>query len=164
MLRTSSVVALLVMLSAPAPAPAQDPATVAAQECKVAFENEYVRVLHWTIAPHGKVAMHSHPALVSIHLKGGKVHLMLPGGETKMAESTAGQVTWSDAESHAGESKSDHPIELIQVELKTRPGADMTTLAAADDSVKVDPKHYESSSRTTGCACCASSMARARSR
>jgi hypothetical protein len=35
------------------------------------------------------------------------------------------------------------PEEVIQVELKQRPGAAMTRVAASEDSVSVDPRHYK---------------------
>ena len=122
---------------------AQDPAKVAAKQCKVAFENEYVRVLHWTVSSHQKTPMHEHPALVSVSLSGGKTRFTLADGKTREAEIKAGEATWSDPEKHSSEDLGDKPGELIQVELKKKPAAAMTTIPASEDSVKVDPRHYK---------------------
>ncbi len=140
MQRAMIVSALLVLASAPALA--QDPAKVAAKQCKVAFENDYVRVLDWTVGPHEKTVMHSHPALVSISLTANKTRFTSSDGKTRDIESKAGQATWSDPDKHSSEGLCDKGGNIIQVELKKRPGAAMTALPATDDSVAVDPKHY----------------------
>ncbi|HYK87862.1 MAG TPA: cupin domain-containing protein [Acidobacteriota bacterium] len=121
---------------------AQDPATVAGNQCKVGFENEYVRVLHWTTSPHEKTAMHEHPAMVTVALSGGKERFTSPDGKSSIVENKAGQASWSNPEKHSSEDLSDKRGEVIQVELKKKPGAAMTALPSAEDSVKVDPKHY----------------------
>ncbi len=125
------------------PALGQDPAKVAAKQCRVAFENEYVRVLHWTVSPHEKVAMHEHPAVVSVSLDAGNTRYTAPDGKTRDVESKAGQARWSDPEKHSSESLGDKRGEIVQVELKKEPPAAMTTIPASEDSVKVDPKHYQ---------------------
>ena len=141
MRRALTLFALLCLASTPALA--QDPAKVAAKQCKVAFENEYVRVLHWTVSPHEKTPMHEHPALVSVSLAGGKTRFTAPDGKTREVESKAGQATWSDPEKHASEDLGGKPGTVIQVELKKRPASAMTAIPASEDSVKVDPKHYK---------------------
>lgn len=137
-----SLIAFALLAFAAAPGRAQDPAKVAAGQCKVAFENDYVRVLHWTIGPHEKVPMHDHPALVSVPLSAGKARYTSPNGESRDVESEAGKATWSDPVTHSSTNLSDKPGEIIQVELKNRPGAAMTDIPASTDPVKVDPKHY----------------------
>lgn len=125
------------------PALGQDPTKVAAKQCKVAFENEYVRVLHWTVSPHEKTSMHEHPALVSVSLSASKTRFTSPDGRTRDVESKAGQATWSEPEKHSSEDLGDKKGDIIQVELKKKPGANMTAIPASEDSVKVDPKHYK---------------------
>jgi len=141
MQRAVIVIALLILASAPALA--QDPVKVAAKQCKVALENDYVRVLHWTTGPREKTPMHSHPALVSISLSGGRTRFTSADGKTRDVESKAGQAIWSDPDKHSSEELGGKAGEIIQVELKKQPGAGMTALAAAEDSVAVDPKHYK---------------------
>ena len=127
---------------AAATASAQDPAKVDPAHCKVVLENAYVRVLRWTEAPGDKSPMHSHPATVSIPLTAGKTRFTGPDGKTQEVETDAGQATWSDASTHASENLSDSPGEVIQVELKAKPPASITTLSASLDPVSVDPDHY----------------------
>ncbi len=97
---------------------AQDPVKVAPKQCKVEFENEQVRVLRWNVGPHEKIAMHEHPAMVTIALTAGHTQFTLPDGKTRDAQSKPGQVVWSAAEKHSSESLSDKPSQLVQVELK----------------------------------------------
>ncbi len=96
---------------------AQDPVSVAPQQCKVEFENEQVRVLRWKVGPHEKTPMHEHPAMLSIPLTGGHVLYTASDGKTREIKAKAGQVTWSGAEKHSSENLGG-PTELIQVELK----------------------------------------------
>jgi quercetin dioxygenase-like cupin family protein len=129
-------------LFALAAASAQDPVTVAGKYCKVAFENDYVRVLRWSEAPGAKVPMHEHPAIVSIFLSAGRTRFTSPDGKTREVVTKAGQATWSEPEKHSSENLSDAPGELIQVELKKKPEPEMTRIAASEDSVRADPRHY----------------------
>lgn len=124
-------------------ASAQDPVKVAPDQCRVVFENEYVRVLRWNQGPREKVPMHEHPALVSISLSASHTRFTAPDGKTRETESKAGQATWSDPEKHSSESLVDTADEVTQVELKGNPGAAMTAIPASEDSVTVDPKHYK---------------------
>src|SRR5262245_20417470 len=141
MQRVAILITLLALVSIPALA--QDPVKVAAKQCKVTFENDYVRVLSWSTGPHEKTAMHGHPAMVSISLSGGKTRFTSPDGKTREVETKAGQASWSDPDKHSSEALGGKADQIIQVELKKRPGAGMAALAAAEDSVAVDPKHYK---------------------
>src|SRR5262249_31794645 len=91
MYRVAIMTALLVLASRPTLA--QDPVKVAAKQCKVAFENDYVRVLSWSTAPHEKTAMHDHPAMLSISLSGGKTRFTSSDGKTREVEPKAGQAS-----------------------------------------------------------------------
>ena len=97
---------------------AQDAAKVGGTQCKVEFENDYVRVLRWNVGPGEKVPMHEHPASISVLLSGGQVKFTLPDGTTREAEMESGQVTWAEPGSHASQNVGDQPHELIQIELK----------------------------------------------
>lgn len=138
-----ALIVITLLLLASLNALAQDPAKVAAKQCKVVLENDYVRVLQWTVGPHGKTAMHNHPALVSISLTAGESRYTAPDGKTKDVQSKAGQATWSDPQAHASENLGDTAGNIIQVELKKKPAAAMTAIPASEDSVTVDPKHYK---------------------
>ena len=105
------------------PAMAQDPAKVDPKHCKVAFENDQVRVLHWKVGPHEKVPMHEHPAYVQIGLTDGHGRFTLPDGKTREDQGKAGDVTWHAGEKHAYENLSDKATDSFQIELKGKPGA-----------------------------------------
>lgn len=128
---------------AAATASAQDPAAVAAKQCSVAFENDYVRVLRWSVAPGDEIPMHEHPAVVGVALTGGNTRYTLADGKTKEVTAKAGQASWSEPESHSARSLSTAPTRLLQVELKKSPDASMTGVAASEDPVAVDAKHYK---------------------
>jgi quercetin dioxygenase-like cupin family protein len=135
------IVSVLLGLAA-ATASAQDPVKVAPNQCSVAFENEYVRVLHWTEAPGDKTPMHEHPALVSISVTPTKTRMTTADGKVRETESQAGQATFSEPEKHSSELLGTTAGEIVQVELKKKPGAALTAIPAGEDSVAVDPKHY----------------------
>jgi quercetin dioxygenase-like cupin family protein len=116
---------------------------VAADQCRVALENDYVRVLHWTSSPHEKSPMHEHPASVTVSLSDRKTRFTSPDGKTRDVESKVGQVAWSDPEKHSSEELGGKAGEVIQVELKKKPDAAMTTILASEDPVKLAPKHYK---------------------
>src|SRR5437773_10691155 len=101
------------------PVLAQDPTKVAAKQCKVAFENEYVRVLHWTVSAHEKTPLHDHPALVTVSLSAGKTRFTTSDGKTREAETKAGQAMWSYTEKHYSEDLGGMSCVVIQVELTT---------------------------------------------
>ncbi|RPI20199.1 MAG: hypothetical protein EHM61_27550 [Acidobacteria bacterium] len=138
-----ALIVIPLLLLASVPALAQDPAKAAANQCKVVLENDHVRVLHWTVGSHEKTAMHEHPALVSISLFDSETRFTAPDGKTKDVQSKAGQATWSDPEKHSSENLGDKAGDIIQVELKKKPAAAMTSIPASEDSVTADPKHYK---------------------
>ncbi len=136
------IVSALLGLSAAAVS-AQDPVQVAPSQCKVAFENEYVRVLSWAENPGDKVPMHQHPAMVTVSLSPSKTRFTSADGKTRESDGAAGEATFSGPDTHSSVNLSDKPGETIQVELKGKPPAAITAVPAAEDPVKVDPKHYQ---------------------
>jgi len=136
------IMSSLLVLAA-ATAPAQDSVKAAPDHCEVAFENEHVRVLRWTVPAGGKVIMHEHPALVSVSLTSGRTRFTMPDGQTKEAESKAGQATWSEPEKHASENLEASAGHVIQVELKQAAGHGRAVgTAGSPDPTTVDSKHY----------------------
>jgi quercetin dioxygenase-like cupin family protein len=98
---------------------AQDPCKVDTQHCKVDFENDQVRVLHWKIGPREKVPMHSHPAFVEVPITGGKTRYTTADGKSTEVDSTPGKSDYSGPTKHSSENLSDTQQESIQVELKS---------------------------------------------
>ncbi len=110
---------------------AQDAAKVDPRHYKVAFENDQVRVLRIIYGPHEKSVMHSHPAGVAVFLNDLHGRFTMPGGKTQDLDVKAGTVQWAEAGAHQPENLGDEPFEVIQIELKTQPGAQDT---AADEA------------------------------
>jgi len=107
---------LVVMFAAPALA--QDPVKVDPKHYKVELENEHVRVLRITYAPHEKSVMHEHPANVAIFLTEGRGRMTTPDGKTQDIDWKAGTTLWDAGGKHLPENVGDKPFELVVVELK----------------------------------------------
>lgn len=97
---------------------ALDPVKVDPKHFKVVLENDRVRVLHSTGEPHGKIAMHEHPARVTVYLTNLHNRNTTPDGKTQETDRKKGDATWSSAQKHSSENLEDKPNETIQVELK----------------------------------------------
>ena len=116
---------VLVELKGPAaPAPwlgvAQDAVKLDAKHYKIELENDRARVLRVTYGPKEKSVMHDHPATVAVFLTDANVTFTGAGASARPNASKAGEVVWSDAETHLPENVSDKPFETIVVELKTK--------------------------------------------
>ncbi len=98
---------------------AQDPVVSDVDKYKVIFENDKVRVLDYKDQPGEKTHEHSHPAFVLYALVPFKRKLMLPGGKVIMREFKAGDVLYSDAQTHIGENVGETPTHVIMVEMKS---------------------------------------------
>ena len=113
---------------------------IAASE-KVEIENQWVRVLRVTQAPHDKSPMHVHPASVVVYLT--DLHQKITGadGRTHELRKKAWDVAYFDATKQSEENISDKLIEAIVVELK--PGAPKAIgWPVKLDPVKLDSKHH----------------------
>ena len=118
---------------------AQDVAKLAPAQVKVVFENDRVRVLHFTEPGHNKLPMHSHPAYVAVGFTADHSKYTFPDGKSTDERTKANEAAYSKSMTHASENLSDTPMEAIMVELK-KPGAAVAKTAM--DPVKLDPKHY----------------------
>ena len=101
-------------------AQAQDAAKVQPRAYKVAFENEKLRVLEFNSRPGMGVCgqgLHSHPAHLTVALAAGKVRVK-QDGKVFTAENKAGDVFWSEAETHEVENISGRDMRAYIVELK----------------------------------------------
>src|SRR6266404_2682852 len=118
---------------------AQDVVKLAPDQAKVIFENDRVRVLHFTEAGHGKLPMHSHPGYVTVGFTNDHSKYTFPDGKTSDDRTKAGSVTYSKPLTHAYENLSGSASESVMVELKKPAAGAKITL----DPVKLDPKHYK---------------------
>jgi hypothetical protein len=113
--RLATIAAVLFVAT---PASAQDAVHTDADKYKAILENECVRVLEYTDRPGDKTHQHRHPAFVLYALSSFKRTLTLPGGKVLKREFKAGDVMWSDEQTHIGENVGDTPSRVIIVELK----------------------------------------------
>jgi hypothetical protein len=97
---------------------AQDPVITDGDKYKIVLENERVRVLEDHDQPGEKTHQHRHPALVLYAISPFKRKLTLPDGKVLMRESKAGDVLYSDAQTHIGENIGETETHVIMVELK----------------------------------------------
>jgi quercetin dioxygenase-like cupin family protein len=108
------------------------------------IENEHVRVLKASDAPHYKGALHEHAMnRVMVYLTSGHMVLRYENGKTDDQNVKAGEVRWSPAGGkHVSENVGDAAVEIVEIELKSKPGGESKPLAAALDPVKVEPSIY----------------------
>ena len=100
---------------------AQDVVKVDPKEYKVEFENDQIRIVRGKRAAHSKVPTHEHPDYVVVYLT--DVHQKVTAADGTVTEATAkaGDVAFRKGLTHSEESLLDQPIEVILVELKTKP-------------------------------------------
>lgn len=103
-------------------ASAQDVTKVAPDSYKVEFENDQIRIIRVKRGPHSKVPMHSHPDYVVMALTALDQKVTTPDGKVTEAHRKAGEAYFSKGLTHAEESLSDKPAELVLVELKKPAG------------------------------------------
>lgn len=99
-------------------ASAQDAAQTDGDKYKVLLDNEHVRVLDYTDQPGQKTQVHRHPRFVLYALAPFKRSLTLTDGRVVSREFKAGDVMYSDGETHVGMNIGTSPTHVLIVELK----------------------------------------------
>ncbi|MBS0452487.1 MAG: cytoplasmic protein [Proteobacteria bacterium] len=102
---------------------AQDAAGVQPRAYRVALENEKLRVLEFQSRPGLGVCgegMHSHPPHLTVVLTPAKVRVKQPDGKVFEAENKAGDVFWSEAETHEVENITGRNMRALIIELKNK--------------------------------------------
>jgi beta-alanine degradation protein BauB len=102
-------------------AAAQDPAKVMRRAYRVAFENDQVRVLDFVGRPGMGICgegMHSHPAHLTIVMSDWEGVASEPGTAARPRSRKAGDVFWSEAETHKVENTGKTASRVFIVELK----------------------------------------------
>ena len=110
----------------------------------VKIDNDHARVLVVSSAPGVKSELHEHKMnRVMIYLDAGKMTLTDSAGKVEALSFKAGEALWSPATTrpHVSLNLSEHPVRIVEVELKSKPGGPSTVKPSVLDWVKVDPKH-----------------------
>ena len=115
MLQRVSLVTLLLLSFA---SMAQDPVVTDGDKYKVLLENARIRVLEYRDRPGEKTRQHHHPAFVLYAQVPFKREITLPNGKVIMREFKAGDVLYSDGQTHLGENSGETPTHVIMVEIK----------------------------------------------
>jgi beta-alanine degradation protein BauB len=97
---------------------AHDPVDTDGDKYKVKIENARVRVLEYKDLPGEKTHEHSHPAFVLVALSPFKRMITLPDGKAMVREFKAGDVLWSEAQTHIGDNIGDLPTHVLMIEMK----------------------------------------------
>jgi quercetin dioxygenase-like cupin family protein len=109
---------LALCIVAASAAHAADPTHTDGDKYTVRFENDRVRVLEYRDQPGEKTKEHAHPAFVLYALGPFKRALILPNGQKLVREFKAGDVMWSEAQTHIGENIGDTPTHVLMIEMK----------------------------------------------
>jgi beta-alanine degradation protein BauB len=103
-------------------AEAQDAARILPRAYRVAFENDQVRVLDFVGRPGMGICgegMHSHPAHLTIVMSDWQGVVSTPDNVAQPRQRKAGDVFWSEAETHKLENAGKTSSRVMIVELKT---------------------------------------------
>ncbi len=103
---------------------AQDATQTDGDKYKVVLENECVRVLEYRDQPGDKTQQHRHPAFVLYALSPFERTLTLPDGKVLRRQFKAGEVMWSEAQTHIGANVGQTATHVLITELKSSPQGD----------------------------------------
>ncbi len=120
MFRRSVIFAAIIL---PLAVHAQDPVQTDGDKYNAIFENDCVRVLDYKDVPGDKTNQHKHPAFVLYSLSNFKRSITLPDGSVLQRQFKAGDVMWSNAQTHIGTNTGETPTHVILVEMKSQIGA-----------------------------------------
>ena len=114
----STTISLLAGLLLPSCVLAQDPVHTDGDKYKVLLENAQVRVLEYTDQPGQGTQRHRHPAFVVYALAPFRRTLTLEDGRVVTREFRAGDVMFSNGETHIGENAGNTATRVLMIELK----------------------------------------------
>lgn len=99
---------------------AQDAVSADPKHFKIEVENPQVRVLRFTLEPHGTSVAHEHlTPHVEVQLTDSKEKEIFADGKEDVSQNKAGQVKWEGiVKKHTNQNIGDTPIETIIIELK----------------------------------------------
>jgi beta-alanine degradation protein BauB len=116
MMKIAGVVTVLVLGTIAASA--DDPVRTDGDKYKVKIDNQRVRVLEYKDRPGEKTQQHDHPTFVLVALSPFMRKITLPDGKAMIREFKAGDVFWSEAQTHIGENIGDTGTHVLMIEMK----------------------------------------------
>jgi len=105
----------------PFPQESMDAVRVDPAHYHVVLENQWVRAISLTVAPHEKLKFHKHPATgaVIVYLTDQDMRQYHQNGPPRESHYKAGTLRWAEPDTaHQDENLSDKPMRVIRVELK----------------------------------------------
>lgn len=97
-----------------------DPVDVSSNMYEIMLENEYVRVVRYTIQPGEQDNWHTHPAKVSYVASGGSLRITTSDGESFEVTEETGAASWMrPLGRHYAENIGASPVSVILVEVKS---------------------------------------------
>lgn len=109
----------------------QDKASPDPNSPKIEFENDQVRVLRVSYAPHQKCPMHEYPQQFNVAIAPSDLQLSLPDGTSRTVQRTAHEIFWTDSDLHAVENLSDNSTLAIAIVFKQSKGPGVQVSPAA---------------------------------
>ena len=113
-----AILVFSILLTVSTAASAQDPVKVDPSHYRILFENAHIRVLEYRDKPGDEAPMHSHPAYMTYVTGAGKTKVILPGGGTKIEESTSSESDCHMPTRHATENVGTTDTQGLLVEFK----------------------------------------------
>jgi quercetin dioxygenase-like cupin family protein len=98
---------------------AQDATQTDGDKYKTILENDCVRVLEYRDEPGDRTDQHHHPAFILYAFSAFERTLTLPDGKVLRRQFKAGDVMWSEAQTHIGENVGQTATHVLITELKT---------------------------------------------
>jgi quercetin dioxygenase-like cupin family protein len=95
-----------------------DPIVVAGDTHKLAFENEFVRILDVHVPPGSIEKRHRHPHGMSVYFTDWTVKATVDGKAPEVHERKAGTFAWSEAVVHQVENVGKTEGHILRIELK----------------------------------------------
>ena len=95
-----------------------DPLKVAGDTHKLAFENQFVRVLDVHLPPGKLEPMHRHPHGLSVYFHDWDAQVTVRGKAPETHHRKAGSFAWSEATIHEVRNASQIEVHVLRIELK----------------------------------------------
>lgn len=98
-----------------------DAVKVSPEIFEILFENEYTRVIRYTLEPGQKDNWHTHPPKTSYVLSGGNLKITLENGEELIVEEKEGMASWMNYTGrHNAENIGETTVSILLTEFNSK--------------------------------------------